>query len=295
MKIFLSLSLLLVLVGTLCAQQKLKPRPGTGAVLGPAHTVKIEHTKFTTINGKPVEGPRALQTIIEYSEDGTAVHSQQFDPANGLLLNVVDETYDEDGRLLEARHYNREGRLNSRHTRTYDGSHRLSEITAFRTDGSVLSRTVYQYSTEQNVSETTIYDRNGLVTGRSTGKASVVGERTPGEDVRERRTEAFSYNAGGAVRIQSSMTTNPDRSQELRVEDSNGTFQRSLNKTIGKGQTEEISYGSDGAILKRTRRTRELDSHGTLKQDLMSVAIGESETFVPTEAFYLTVTYYGKN
>jgi hypothetical protein len=295
-KIFLSLSLLLlVLVGQLCAQQKLKPRPGNSGVFGPAHTVKIERTKFTTINGQPVEGPRVLQTIIEYSEDGTAVHSQQYDPANGLLLNMIDETYDEGERLLETRFCNRDGTLSLRQTRTYDASHRLSEITSFRPNGARLSHTVYQYSPEQNVSETTTYDPNGLVTGRSTGKTSVVGERTPGEDLRESRTEAFSYNAAGAVRIQSSIKTNRDHSQEFRVEDSNGTSQRSVNKTIGNGQTEEIRYGSDGSILKRTRRTRELDSYGSLKQDLMSVAIGESETFVPTEAFYFTVTYYGKD
>jgi len=296
MKIFLSFSLLLLVLGSpLCAQQKLKRRPGTTDVRGPAHTVRIEHTEFTTSDGKTVEEPRVLRVITEYSEDGTAVQTRQFDPATALLLHQLDETYDVAGRLLEARYYNRDGTPNSRQTRTYDDGGRLSEITAFRPDGARLSLTVYQYSPEQNTSETTMYDPNGLVTGHATHKASVVGERTPGEDLRERRTEALSYNAAGAVRIQSSIKTNPDHSQEFRAEDSNGTFQRSVSKTTGQGQTEEISYGSDGRILKRTKRTTELDSYGNVKKVLTSVAVGDSENFVPTEAFYWTVTYYAKD
>ena len=295
MKRFVTLSLLLLTTLTpLLAQQKLIRRPGTSGVFGPARTVTMEQAKFSKINGELVEGPRVLQAVTNFSEDGLSVKSSHYDPSNGVLLNTADQTYDEGGRLLEARYYDPSGKLTSRIVHTYDSQHRLSEVTSFRSDGALTSRTVYQHSAAENTSETTMYDRDGLVTGHSTHKISVVGERTPGEDRRERRTESLTYNAAGAVRIQSSITTNPD-SQEFRLERSDGSVDRTVTKSNGKAGSEQTTYARDGSIVSRNRYQNEFDSFGNLKKATSFVASGDSDNFQPTHVLYWTITYYGKD
>lgn len=295
MKLILTLSIVLfTATSPLLAQQKLKRLPENMSLLGPVRTVRMERAAITNINGESVEGPRILVMTAAYNEDGTRLVRANFNE-NGSLANRMVETYEADGRLLESGFYNSGGTLTARLVNTYDTNRQLIEQVTFRGDGSMSTRTVKQRLGDQLQTEMTIYDLHGGVDRVITTNVTAVGERTKGEDLRERRLESTSYNAQGAVRTQGSITSNSDGSQEFKQERSDGTKRRSINVPNGRNGSDLITYNPDGSMLSRERRVNEFDSNGSLVKMTLSVAKGDSQTFVPTQVTYWTVTYYGKD
>lgn len=294
MKAILALSLVLITATSpLSAQQKPKRRPGALALLGPVRTVRIEHATVTNLNGELVEGPRVLKMTVAFSEDAT--NRVQSIYQNGALTFRIAETYDPDGRLLELKEFDRMGVLKTRSVNTYDTKNRLLERLSFRADGSMSSRVVYQRQGEQIQTEATNYDEHGGVVRVTTATVTVVGQPTPGEDLRERRIESFSYSADGTVRGQSSIASRPDGSQEYKRERSNGDWERAVSAPRGKNASEQIIYNRDGSTLNREHRTTEVDSYGNVVKMTRFVAEGDSQNFEPVEVTYWTMTYFGKD
>jgi hypothetical protein len=289
MKIILAFSLiLLTATAPLLAQQKLKRRPGTLYVLGPARTIRIERVKITSINGEFVEGPRVLITTVAFSEDGTNVVGTNH-REDGRLVGRTAETYDPDGRLLEAKSFDGGGVLKTHLVNTYDAKKHLIEFVTFRGDGSMSIHAICQYQGEQKHCETTAYDNRGGVQRVTNADLTVVGQPTAGEDLRERRSDVRSYGVDGIISTRSSIASKPDGNQEYKLERSDGTWQRAVNTPEGT-----TNYDRDGSILSRQRAASEYDSYGNLLKITKLVAKGDSQNFAPTEVTYRTITYYGK-
>jgi hypothetical protein len=151
-----SSSLILVLFATatlapLWAQQELKRRPGNFLIYGPVQTIRDERVTFARENGNPVEGPRVLLQTMTYNEDGTRQDSTFYSPVGNVILRRV-ETYDPDGRILEANSY-QNGILSNRVVSNYNDQKELIERVAYRRDGSVSNRTVFRRQGNQRENE----------------------------------------------------------------------------------------------------------------------------------------------
>jgi len=254
----------------------------------------MERATITNINGEFVEGPRVLVTTLAFNVDGTRLVKANYHE-NGSLANRIVESYEPDGRLLEAQVYDSFGVLTSRLVNTYDNNKLLIEQVTFRGDRSMSSRTVKQRQGDQLQTEVTLYDPHGGVDRMSKSNVTVVGQRTPGEDRRERRMESLSYSAQGTTRSQGSIISNSDGSQEFKQERSDGTQRRTVNIAIGKNGNDFVTYNPDGTILSRERRVSEFDANGSLVKTTLSVAKGDSQTFEPSQVTYWTVAYFSKD
>ncbi len=272
---------------SLRAQQTLKQLPGPVRLNGPIESIRDEQARVTLQNGSWVEGPRVLQMIWHFSENGTRQNITYYLPDGRVKARAV-YIYDTDGRLLESSHYQGEDLLEGRAVNTYDGNKVLIGSVTYRGDGSVLSRTVHKYEGAVDQMETIQYDANGVEIKRTKTNRTRQGLRT--------NSDSVSLAANGTVaRNTISENRSPDGSHDFQYQSSDGRYDRQ-EVTLGeKGTFERKFYNRDGTILKIDRFVQEFDSYGNMTKSTNSTAEGASQNFHPSSIGYRTITYYGKN
>jgi len=195
MKVLRTFGLIVVVVLTCSAQQSEKRRPGTFVVYGPARSVRIERTEFITRNGQLIEGPRILQAIIKYNEDGTRQEHTVFRP-DGSILSKVNEALEPDGRLLEQSFLKGNGDPVSRMVYQYDGNKKLIEQALYRPNGSIAHRTTFVYQDNHRLHESVGYDENGVVISKVNGSL----------DLKTHRMDTVAQAANQVVSKQTAFT-----------------------------------------------------------------------------------------
>lgn len=88
--------------------------------VGPVRRVRTEVVKLASLDGKIVEGKRALLEVVAYDIKGNKVENKYFPVAGGVLTGKEVYKYDEKGNISEMTLLNDEGSLVSRETYKYE-------------------------------------------------------------------------------------------------------------------------------------------------------------------------------
>jgi hypothetical protein len=267
------------------AQQAPRRLPGPVRLYGPVQTIREEHSTFTPQNGGWLEGPRLLQMVWAFSEDGTKQDLTYYQP-NGQVKERWSITYNPDGRLLESRSFNTENVLVTREVRRYDEKEQLIERVTYRADDSIASRTVYSNNGAQF--ETIEYDLQG----------TEIRETRSTRTTQDRRTDfdSLSVQANGtATRQETSEIWRPDGSHGYQYQDSSGRFDCQEVRLAEKGTFERVFCNRDGTVLRRERFVQEFDLYGNMTKSSNSSAKGQAHDLEPTGVTYRTITYYSNN
>jgi hypothetical protein len=117
--------------------------PGGGNEPSPVPNIKslTEWTYIPEPDGSLGAGYRS--SFVEYDRDGYPVEQSTYE-ADGSVIQVIANTYDATGRLVESTSEDRTGRGNARTVFEYEGEN-LTGTTAYRPDGSVLVTTRSEY------------------------------------------------------------------------------------------------------------------------------------------------------
>jgi TonB family protein len=106
-----------------------QPQPAAVAVesdrikdgfVGPVRRVRTEVVKLATLDGRLVEGKRALLEVVAYDIKGNKVENQYFPVAGGTLTGKEVYKYDDKGNISEMTSVNDDGSLLSRETYKYE-------------------------------------------------------------------------------------------------------------------------------------------------------------------------------
>ena len=285
----LFLATVLSLGVSLRAQQPPKPLPGPVRLYGPIESIREEQSTFTQRNGTFVEGPRVLQTMWRFSEDGTKQDLTYYLP-DGRVRERTVHIYHPEGRPLEISHFNADNALVTREVYSYDDHKTLAGTITYRGDNSIAKRvtTAYNADRTQMQIETIEYDAYGAVIRQT--------QTTRTNQPRRIDSDSISLQSNGsATRSTISDTFKPDGTHDFQYQASNGQFDRQEVKLGEKGTFERLFYNRDGTILRRDHFVQEFDSYGNMIKSTNSSAPGDSQNYRPTTIAYRTITYYGKN
>jgi TonB family protein len=89
-------------------------------LVGPVRRVRTEIVKLASLDGKLVEGKRALLEVVAYDLKGNKVENQYFPVAGGNLTGKEVYKYDDKGNISEMTLLNDDGSLVSRETYKYE-------------------------------------------------------------------------------------------------------------------------------------------------------------------------------
>ena len=273
---------------SLRAQQPPKRLPGPVRLYGPIESIREEQSTFTQRNGTFVEGPRVLQTIWRFSEDGTKQDITYYLP-DGRVRERTVYVYHPEGRLLEASHFSADNALVTREVYSYDEHKLLTGSITYRGDGSIARRTKTAYGPDrtQMQIETVEYDAYGVVIKQT--------QTTRTSQQRRMDSDSISVESNGsATRSTTSEAFKPE-GHDFQYQASNGQFNRQEVKLGEKGTFERLFYNRDGTILRRDHFAQEFDSYGNMIKSTNSSAHGDSQNYRPTTIGYRTIAYYGKN
>jgi protein TonB len=89
-------------------------------LVGPVRRVRTEVVKLASLDGRLVEGKRALLEIVAYDIKGNKVENQYFPVAGGTITGKEVYKYDDKGNISEMTLLNDDGSLQSRETYKYE-------------------------------------------------------------------------------------------------------------------------------------------------------------------------------
>ncbi len=107
----------------------IQPQPAAAAVesdrirdglVGPVRRVRTEVVKLATLDGRLVEGKRALLEVVAYDIKGHKIENKYFPVAGGTLTGKEVYKYDDKGNISEMTLLNDDGSLLSRETYKYE-------------------------------------------------------------------------------------------------------------------------------------------------------------------------------
>jgi len=263
------------------AQQEVRRPSG---LFGPVHTVRDERVTFTKEDGKSVEGPRVLVATMVFNEDGSKWEQGVYRPDGEVVFLYKVETFGPDGRNTERKIFNGKGALEGRIVTLYDDQKRLSEMISYRDDGSISSKITYHWSGEKRESENVSYDRQG----------AIISQLKDTDDFKARQFQSVLATQREVIQSRGGFTINPDGSQELREERSNGESIREVTRSAGPGTMDRVIYNPDGTINRTERLISEFDQYRNWIKITHQTATGDSKDFETVDINYRTLTYYEK-
>jgi TonB family protein len=89
-------------------------------LIGPVRRVRTEVVKLASVDGRLVEGKRALLEVVAYDIKGNKVENQYFPVAGGTITGKEVYKYDDKGNISEMTLLNDDGSLESRETYKYE-------------------------------------------------------------------------------------------------------------------------------------------------------------------------------
>lgn len=195
-----------------------------------------------------------------------------------------------------------------------EGPRKLSYTLSYSEDGKRREEETYAVEGRPRGRTVTLYDDAGRTVGysRYSESGQLIGKtiRKPDEG------ETLIYYGDGTLRQRSVAAPRGDGTTEVRVYNAYGALEQTLVYESGKGdgtlyrppvvkrdgmtvstagprvkEYESVVVKPDGTRL-RTRERRERDEHGNGVKLVRCVWDADARDFVPTEVFYLTITYY---
>jgi antitoxin component YwqK of YwqJK toxin-antitoxin module len=158
---------------------------------GAVKSARIERTEISQIEGRSVEKPRVLESLITYDEKGNKIEELRYDYKGSLAEKMVfsrDDkgrqvkisykpdgkmeskwvfTFDDKGKLTGGTAYNPDGTVKLKMERIFDASGRLIEASMHNPDGSLMNKTLFKYDAEGKPTEQAVYDAVGELMQRS--------------------------------------------------------------------------------------------------------------------------------
>ncbi|HEX8500942.1 MAG TPA: hypothetical protein VF659_10165 [Pyrinomonadaceae bacterium] len=271
--------LLAALAAPAAARQKTVEFRQGDALSGPIQSARLEQTTFRRVNGALVEGPRRLTSVSTYAPDGKRKEQVSYAPDGSPRAKYV-HLYDDAGNEVEMSFFDGRGDLQMR--RVYRPA--AGETLTYNGDGSLRDRRVVVTRPDNTQLETRLYDGAGVLVERSVNerdaKKSVWSTYRGDGTLKKRDTHSLDY--GGPHHTESeTFAADGVTPVGRRVSDADAaaTDLRAVNEGHNPGP-------------RRTRETREYDSHRNLSKQTTfrwNEATGE---FEPAAVTYYTITYY---
>lgn len=279
MKRLLFATLLFTLTLSVSAQQKSVEFRQGDAFRGPVRSARIERTIFSRVNGRLVEGPRSLVVVNNYTPDGKRMESEGYAP-DGTLRDRSVHVYDDAGSEVEMSKFDGRGDLQMK--RVYRPA--TGETLTYNSDGSLRSRRVVLKRPDGTQAETQIYDGSGALLERSVNErdAKTSVWSTYAADGSPKRRDVYSLNYGGPHHAET-QTYAPDGSVADRRVSNVDTALSDLRATEARGE---------GGPPRKTRETREYDSHRNLSKLVNYRWNAETGEYDPANVSYYTIEYY---
>ncbi len=280
LKALLSASLLLAaLSASVSARQRAVEARQGDAIHGPVREARIEHATYSRVDGVLVEGPRRLSSVSTYTQDGKRKEQLGYAPEGALRSRDV-RIYDDAGRELEVSIFDGAGNLQMKIVHRHETGEKLTYK-----GGSLSERRVSTLGPDGRTAETRIYDGDGALKERSViereGGATI--QRTSGPDGVLKRSAENGPGEGGARR-----TVNQTYSADGSV------YGRRVADVAIQAGTMDISTVNErfNPGPRKTRETREHDSHRNLSKLTTYVWNEATGEYEPSAVSYYTITYY---
>lgn len=246
---------------------------------GPVKSARIESAAFVRQDGRLVEGPRRLVSVISYAPDGRRREQESYAP-DGKTANKSVSLYDDAGNEVEMSLFDGRGEL--RMKKVYRPA--AGETLTYNGDESLRERRVVINGPDGTQAETQTYDGSGALLERSVnerdGKTSVW--RTYRADGTLKEQSQYSLNYGGPHHIETQSYTPDGAVAGSRVSNSDAAV-TDLRATVEK---------AGGGPPRRTRETREYDSRKNLSKLTTFKWNAETGDYEPANVSYYTVEYY---
>jgi hypothetical protein len=249
------------------------------AFRGPVRSARIERATYSRVDGRLVEGPRRLVSVSTYTPDGKRGEQEAYAP-DGTLRKRYVHVYDDAGNGVEMSVFDGAGNLEmKRVSRPATG-----ETLTYNGDGSLRERRVVLNRPDGTQAETHLYDGSGALLERSVNE-------------RDAKTSVWStYRADGSLKRRDVHTLNyggPHHTEsKTYAPDGSVTGRRVSDADAGVRDLRAAEERSDGAAPRKTRETREYDSHKNLSKLTNFRWNAETGEYEPFAVSYYTIEYY---
>src|SRR2546421_346601 len=242
---------------------------------GPVKSARIEEALFSKVDGVLVEGPRRLAVAVSYSPDGKRKEYEGYAP-DGSLRDKFVYAYDDGGNLLEQWNYDGQNRLLNRFVyRREEG-----EVLTYNGDGTLRQRVQSVWNERHDQLLVTTYDGSGALIRRR------VNTREGGKSVWK------IYGADGSLIMIDESVHSLDgggahRDEEFKYSpDGSVASRRVLTSDASMSNLQTVEEDKNGTPRKKTRETREYDSHRNLLKLTTYTWDDAARDFVPFAVSY---------
>lgn len=276
-----ALAACLMFVSSASAQRVVEFRRGD-ALRGPVRSVRAERAEVSVQDGTPVEGPRHLVFVRNYSPNGKTAEDESYSP-DGSVRGKTVRVYDDDGELIEVSGYDAKGELLDKKTYVRQGDEELT----FGGDGRLQKRVVRDWNEKRDaIVEIRTYDGNGALTSRQVNTRDAANKKSTWEtiDASGKLTErnVFSLDYGG-----------PHRAEQTRFNpDGSIAGSRTATSDAAVGELGAVETDAEGQPRRRTHETREYDARRNLVKQTNYRWNTQTGNFEPWFVDYKEITYY---
>src|SRR5262249_6996426 len=114
------------------------------------------------------------------------------------------------------------------------------------------------------------------------------------DDFKARQFQSVLAPPREVLQIRGGFPINPDGSQELREERSNGEAIHEVTKSAGPGYMDQVIHNPDGTIHRTKHLIRQFDQYRNWIKITLHTVTGVLKDFETVDTNYRTFTYYEK-
>ncbi len=111
---------------------------------GPVESVRVEESVYTVQFARHVPGPRIVQTVTHYNEQGYKTEFTKYN-TDGTISIKKTYRYEEPHRLVEERAFDSEGTLTEQTFHSYDSLGRRIVTSRYDANGVLQQKTIFRY------------------------------------------------------------------------------------------------------------------------------------------------------
>jgi hypothetical protein len=296
----LSFVLLVTLTSAFCVHAQMRTdKEATYALVGPVRAVRTETATVVKKDGLYIEGPRVLQMIISFNEDGNRTELGLYDDTGALNRRIVSRF--EGPRLIEFLNYDGAGKMWLRGVDLYDAAGRTREKATYNGDGSLRSRTVFTRNDRGQLVQWAEYSAMGIVMDKVNNTFNDAGElktversyyRPDGSlqlrevhELSSKRSEMVTYKADGSVAGKSIRVN-----QEITRYAEDGALRKTTSISNQGRLPDEVMLNEDGTTRRESQIPDQIDAQRNwIKQTKW---ITDSNGVRPVKVTYRSISYY---